>query len=194
MELTSLDYSDPAQVQSLWSGAVSRAAGDPSTKALGARGNFRVNVVQALKATYHTVKLYVEGKVAIATADFTPWTLAKLLKGGYDAMSATLRTFYESLSEAEYVTCIVLSQADAGLTPEELRDQTLAFARSTQFDNLPFYLGLSNEFVAEARKVLETTNAVDSVVAELEDRNLIDRRDGRIYFKAKHFEWGLASL
>lgn len=194
MSPTNLDYFDPAHVQSLWSEAISRVAGDPNTKQIGARGNFRINVVQALKATYYTAKLYVEGKVAIATADFTPWTLAKLLKGGYDAVAATLRTFYESLSEAEYVACIVLSRADSGLTPEELREETLAFVGSKNFDSLPFYLGLSDAFVAEARKVLETANAVDSVVVELDERGLVDRRDGRIYFKAKHFEWGFTSI
>lgn len=179
------------QVEQLWSGAVKEMPGDPNTKALGLRGNFRVNILQAFKAAFYTVKVYVEGKVALATGSIvTPWELAKLVKGGLDAVVATFRTFYESMSEAEYITCIVLSNADAGLTEAELQSQVQAFVDGVQHKEMPFYLGLTDGLVSNAKLAVARNGAMDGIVKELVKRDFVERKGTRIHFKSKHFEWG----
>lgn len=185
----------PAQrqeVEQLWSGVVVEVPADANTKALGLRGNFRVNVLQAFKAAFHTVKVYLEAKAAMVTGSIlTPWELAKLAKGGLDALVATFRAFYESLSEAEYITCIVLSDAGAGLTEAELQSHVQEFVGSLQHTEMPFYLGLTDKFVANAKHALAVPNPMDAIVAELVKRDFVERKGDKVCFKPKHFEWGL---
>ncbi len=180
----------PDQVERLWASAVAMAPGDPSTKALAFRGNVRVNVLQAFKAAYYSAKLYIEGKVALATGAVTPIELAKLAKGGIDAAIATFRTFYETMSEAEYVTALVLSQVGDGVSEQELQAQVLAFIDSVPVDGVPFYLCLGKSVLANAKAALTGADAMTDVVKSLVKRDLAQRQGDKLQFKAKHLEWG----
>jgi hypothetical protein len=178
-------------LSSRWRGLVDQAPADAATKALFGRGNLRVNVAEALKAAFYTAKVYIEGKVALATGNITPWELAKLVKGGIDAVTATLRAFYETLTEAEYVTALVLSQAEDGLTRANLESEVLDFVRRAEHKEFPLFLGLSSSFVTNAKTVLETPGAFDTVLAGLRKRSLLLEDNALLRFTSKHFEWGL---
>lgn len=186
---TNLDTT-AGDVEKLWVSAVAMAPADPSTKALALRGNFRVNVLQAFKAAYYSAKLYIDGKVALATGAVTPIELAKLAKGGIDAAIATFRTFYETMSEAEYVTAFVLSQAADGVSEQELHAGVLAFIDSVPVDGVPFYLCLGKSVLANARAALTGPGAMTDVAKNLVERGLAQWQGDKLQFKSKHLEWG----
>ena len=178
------------EVENIWSAALTSIPSDADAQALGLRGNVRIDVLQAFKAVFYTTKAYINGKIVLTTGSITPYELSKLVTGGVHAVIATIRTFYESLSEAEYVTCVVVSYADAtGVRESNLQKQVLSFVDSVDHKKLPFYLCLGDSVVANAKRVFEDSDAMMRVVNGLVDRNLLERNGDTLHFTSKHFEW-----
>lgn len=179
------------EAQDAWSQALSSQSSDQQVKALFGGGNFRINVAQALKAAYLSAKLYVEGKLALATGSVGPMEIAKLGKGAWNVVVATLDALRESMHPANYALCLVLSGHEPeGLTEAELKAAVLEFVNGKGVEELPWYMGISGSFLAEARKLLQAGGGFEQTLEQAREDKFVSEESGRLRFKERHFEWG----
>jgi hypothetical protein len=161
-------------------------------QALFGRVNLRINMAQALKAVYHTTKLYLKAKVALLTGGATPWEFAELAHDAVEVVIATLNAVRETMSDLPYAACVVLSAAeDRGLTPSEFELALNAFVTDLEWEKLPWYMGFSEKNVDNARKALSNPGAFAALLTKLEDDDWLSHQGDKLVFKARHYVWGL---
>ena len=179
-------------VQSIWNEvAVEQVVKDPNTQALLAGVNFRVDMSKALKAAYLSTKLYLKGKLALATGQVGPLEIGSLGKMLFDVIVMSLDALRETFTyKSTYTACVVLAGHPAGLTASELERELKAFVEGVDAAKLPFYMGFTEEFLTNLRKDIESPGAFQEILKELRDRKWVTESNGRLFFKERHFTWG----
>jgi hypothetical protein len=182
-------------LQSAWHEvAIKEVDKDPNTQALIAGMNLRVDALKALKAVYLTTKLYLKGKLAIATGDLRPQEIASLGKMLFDVVVTTLDALRERLRKSTYVACVVLAANPDGLTPVELERELKVFIEDADAAKLPFYMGFTEKFLHTARDEIEFPGGFDVVLDDLRKGKWVTESDGRLFFKERHFVWGVSTF
>lgn len=171
--------------------AIKEAVKDPNTQALLGGMNVRVNAFKALRAVYLAAKLYLKGKLALATGSHGPEEVASLGKLLFDLAMTTLDALREQLRKSTYAACVVLSGHPDGLTPSELESELKAFVALADAAKLPFYMGFTESFLSNARKEIESPRAFDVILEDLRKGKWVTESDGRLFFKERHFVWGV---
>jgi hypothetical protein len=179
-------------VQRIWSEvAVEPGGKDPNTQALLAGVNFRVDISKAIKAAYLSTKLYLKGKLALASGQVGPLEIGSLGKMLFDVVVASLDAVRESFTyKSTYAACVVLAGFPAGLTPSELESELKAFVEGADAAKLPFYMGFTEKYLTGVRKEIESPHAFEEIQNELIDRKWVTESNGRLIFKERHFTWG----
>lgn len=182
-------------LQSAWREvAISDSFKDPNTQWLLGGVNLRVNVLKSLKAVYLTTKLYLKGKLAFATGNLEPQEIASLGKTLFDIVVTTLDALRESLRKSTYAACIVLAGNPAGLTPVDLERELKVFIEGADAAKLPFYMGFTESFLRDAHKEIESPRAFQVILDDLRNGKWVTESDGLLFFKERHFVWGVSSL
>lgn len=182
-------------LQSAWHEvATSEVVKDPNTQWLLGGVNLRVNALKALKAVYLSTKLYLKGKLALATGDLGPQEIASLGKNLFDLVVMTLDALRERLRKSTYAACVVLAGNPAGLTPLELEHELKAFVEGADAAKLPFYMGFTESFLRDTHKEIESPHAFEVILDDLRKGKWVtESDDGRLFFKERHFVWGAST-
>jgi hypothetical protein len=180
-------------IRTTWNDAVQPLPRDAATQAFIGGANYRISVFGVLKATWQAVKLYVHGKIALATGAVTPVELLELVNGVREVVVSTLDAVRESLNELTYTACLVLAGAgDQGLTEVELKDELIRFLAGADAKSFPWYLGLTESFLTEARNGLAAPTGFGAALEDIRAKRFAIEQGGRLVFKDCHFTWGLS--
>jgi len=136
------------ELAALW-GSVGGWIDDPTTKKLGVRGNFRLNVKAALAAIAQTAGIIA--KLGVATT-VTPMALLGLGTAAASAIASCLSAVRESMRESEFLMCVVLSHARNGTTEDELRQDVRMFLKHDP-RIFPWYLGIDADLFAKSAEL-----------------------------------------
>lgn len=182
-------------LQSAWKEvAIEEVVKDPNTQALLGGVNLRVDARKALKAVYLTTKLYLKGKLALATGDLGPQEIASLEKMLFDLVVTTLDALRERLRRSTYAACVVLAGNPTGMTPDELERELKVFVEGAAAAKLPFYMGFTEEFLRSVHNEIESPRAFQTILEDLRKGKWVTESDGRLFFKERHFVWGASTF
>lgn len=178
------------RLQGLWQPVTESLVPQTAAKAAFMGVNLRVNLLEALNATWKTAEVAIKSAVAI----HTPFDLAAWLGIGVEAISA-VRSIYSSLvqhmSPIDYVAYVILSKTPQGLREDDLKtsiDKFLTDPSSVEFE---WYLGMRKGLLDDARNATGLKTWFETVMAKLADDQMIDRRDGVVTFKPRNFTFGM---
>lgn len=181
-----------AAARDAWSAVFERSAPDGNVVALFGGANVRLNAVQALKAVYHSTKLYLKFKAIALTGGAVPleWLgVAADLRG---LATATLDALREKLTDVGYAACVVLSAHPDGLTEAEFEGALRRFVDELGWAEQPWYMGFNADRIAEARKALAAPDAMHALVSSLYRDDWLVRDGDRLRLRPRHFAWGFS--
>lgn len=179
-----------AQLQAVW-GPVLKSDKDQNTQAyLGGRF-YRLNVFEACKAIWHTARVVFEINKAIVTGELMPWDALGIAEGTYSAICAGLSALSEAMKPLQYVSCIVLSSADQGMTPEKFEEELRAFLPRAMkgHAHLPWYLGLTTNRLTLAEQDLRAVNPFSDLIKALRKGDWLEPGD-KLKVKNRNIVWG----
>jgi hypothetical protein len=173
-----------------WQGAGEVVPSDQTTQALIGGVNLRVDVLKAFRAVYISAKVVLSTKKIVLTGVTHPAELLGLAKDVFDAVVTTLDALRERMTALTYTACAILAQHPQGLSPEDLEKAIRDFLGGVSAADMPWYLGLTKDHAANALEELSRSKAFDDLMARLVDDDWIDRVDGRLRFRPRHYTWG----
>jgi hypothetical protein len=176
-------------VPDLWSKAIQVVPPDTTKKAPLFGRNFRINVKSALMAVWHTMETVLHTAEAVVEHGANPMSWMRVGVDGIAAGAAVLETVQKSMRPLAYIAAIVLSSDPSGLTQEEFETRLETFLTQNAGAFMPWYLALTTERVAAARKALEDTDAKSLIQQMLKDKE-IERVGDRIQVRDRYFIWG----
>jgi hypothetical protein len=181
---------DAKRLQQLWQQAAVPLEPPSPAKAAFMGVNLRVDLLQALHATWETAGVAIRTAVAL----HTPFDLAEWLGIGVEAVSA-VRSIYSSLvqhmSPIDYVAYVILSKTPQELREDDLKTSIEKFLADPSSVEFEWYLGMRKGLLDEAKKATGLKTWFEPVMAKLADEQMIDRRDGVVTFKPRNFTFGM---
>lgn len=162
---------------------------DTEAKALVAGRRLRVHVGHLLSALWKTALAVVHGHELAAG---NPLAVAKVTAELFGAGLAAFRAVQETLSEAEFLACVTLSDLPEGLTQEELEEGIRFRCTEVPLALFPWYLGIDERYLEQARRGLKSPNTIADVVAALKTKGLVrTAENGRLLFIDRELVWEL---
>ena len=194
MSQSSINFAQTAEgkrLQGLWQQVSVSLEPQTPAKAAFMGVNLRVNLLEALHATWETAAVAIKTAVAL----HTPFDLAEWLGIGVEAISA-VRSIYSSLVQymppINYVAYVILSKTPQGLPEVALKSSIETFLADPSSANFEWYLGMRKGLLDQAKKATELKTWFETVMQKLADDQMIERRtDGVVTFKPRNFVFGM---
>ena len=176
------DDSDLEAARAAWLAVVDR---DTATKGLGLGVNFRLDVVQALKAAFLSAKLYFKVHTAATIG------VGDALGIGSDAFGfvvACLNACRQKLDTPAYVVAVVLSTNAAPRDTAAFRKELDDFIESGANAKLPWYIGIGAGDLAATKAVLaQRPDALELLLQKLEKEKLAEKTGDAWRYTPLHF-------
>jgi hypothetical protein len=180
------------RLQELWQPVTESLVPQTAAKAAFMGVNLRVNLLEALNATWKTAEVAIKSAVAM----HTPFDLAEWLGIGVEAISA-VRSIYSSLVQymppINYVAYVILSKTPQGLPENTLKLEIEKFLNDPSSANFEWYLGMRKGLLDQARKATELKTWFETVMQKLKNDEMIGRDGGVVKFKPRNFIFDMKS-
>jgi hypothetical protein len=142
------------EVSDAWNDAVEVGRpGEQLAKALAFGREFRVDVPKLLNAIYRLVDFYAKTATPLAVTD--PIQFLKLGGDAFAALQATASALVQQLSELQFMSCVFV-QSLRGVPASSFAVALHSFLDLYGERDFPWYLGVTPERIAEARRTLST--------------------------------------
>jgi hypothetical protein len=171
--------------------AATKLPADAEVKALGFGRNFRVNVLEALRAAFHTTKACITTAGCILAGSASPLEILEIAGDGYHAVIATCGALAESMTELVYTACVYLSSLSAPVSEAEFKSGLTEFLDSAKAAELPWYMGMTRSRVQKALAELRTPDGFSDLLKKLQKDNWLIEKGGKLAFKPRHVTLGI---
>jgi hypothetical protein len=186
--------SDIREIADAFSAATKRLPPDSQAKALLFGVNVRLNVAKAFEAAWTATKIWLKVQAAGATAGLSLIDGMELAGESFALVTATLKAIGETVPADVYVACVVLGSAPAGMSEKDFESNLRSFLDNPSSHSFPWYLGLTNKRLADAKQNLSAPNAFGSLMIFLRKNLWVDDvAGGMVKVRPRNFEWGLSS-
>ena len=185
-----------ASLKGAWQGAVAKIQSEPTPGKFPLfQVNFRVNLLEALKATWESAEVAIKITVA-AHGVFDPVTWAGIGLETISAVRSVISSLVQTMQPIDYVTYVILSRTPEGIERSALKksiEEFLAKPKSTKF---AWYLGMTEGLLNRAKEVadpVESPGWLDEVIGRLAAKNMVEVSQSRVVFRPRNFTIGWES-
>lgn len=189
-----LSQEQKQQLAALIKGAATKLPADKEVKALALGLNWRINVLDTLKAAYNTTKACITTVGCVLIGHASPLEVIEIGRDVWHALIATCGALAETMTPLEYTACVYLSSRTDPITEADFNTGLTEFLTSAQATELPWYMGMTRSRVQTALKELLVPDGFAELMAVLRNHDRLIEQDGKVNFKPRNITLGLQDV
>jgi hypothetical protein len=187
-----LSDSERARLQALWAKAAEPINPQPAQSAAQALAfgvNFRINLVEALRAAWETSKVVVKATAA-AHVPFVWTAWLEVAAEAVGAAQAIFSSLVQRMRPIDYITGVILSAHPEGLTEKALQQAVEGFLNDKNASEFAWHFGMNPARVKRAKEVLAAPDWFADVLKQLRKDEFLEQQGDILKFKSRNYEVG----